>query len=363
MAVEPVGDSERVEVAIVGAGPIGLELAAALKASGVDYLQFEAGQIGQTIWRWPPETRFFSSPERVTIAHVPCQTPDQLKLRKEDYLAYLRAVVEQLDLWVNSYEKVVDIQREADGFRLRTRRAAGERVFRCRRVVLATGGMDRPNLLGIPGEDLPHVSHYVGDPHQYFRTRVLVVGGMNSALEAALRCFRAGAEVAISYRRAELGRGAAKRHLTAEVGMFVGEGKIAVLPETVPVEITPQHVLLAPARDGQRTDGEPIRHPADFVLLCTGFVAEMCLFATAGVTLEGPRQVPRFDPETMETDVAGLYVAGTAAGGTQKKFQHFIETCHVHVDRIVTALTGRPPARPFALKGGPPPVASEDVGG
>jgi thioredoxin reductase (NADPH) len=158
-----------------------------------------------------------------------------------------------------------------------------------------------------------------------------------------------------------LGRGAAKKHLTAEVGMFVREGKIAVLPETVPVEITPEYIVLAHTAAGEMTDGPRIRQPADFVLLCTGFVADMQLFAAAGVALEGPRQVPRFDPETLQTNVPGLYVAGTAAGGTQHKFQLFIETCHVHVDRLVTVLSGRPPQRPFAPPEAAIEVASENA--
>ncbi len=126
--------------------------------------------------------------------------------------------------------------------------------------------------------------------------------------------------------------------------MFVDEGKIAFLPATVPLEITPGEAVLGPACAGLPDPTALVRIPADFVLLCTGFVADMRLFEQAGVVLEGPRQAPRFDPETMETNVAGLYVAGTAAGGTQReKYQHFIETSHVHVERIVAALTGRRP--------------------
>jgi thioredoxin reductase (NADPH) len=331
-------DPTTFDVAIVGAGPIGLEMAAALKRAGVDYVLFEAGQIGHTFTWWPPSTRFFSSPERVAIAGIPVQTIDQEKLTREAYLAYLRGVVQQLDLRVNVYERVIHVRRGDDGFVVRTTTRTGERTYRCRRLVLATGGMAAPNRLDIPGEDLPHVSHYLGDPHRYFRTRLLVVGGMNSALESALRCWRAGAEVTISYRRAELGRGAAKQHLVAEVGMWIREGRIRFLPETVPIEITLEHVVLAPTRDGRRIEGEPIRQPADFVLLFTGFAADMSLFEELGVTLHGPRQVPEFSPETMETNVPNVYVAGTAAGGTQTQYQHFIETSHVHVERIAAAM-------------------------
>jgi thioredoxin reductase (NADPH) len=342
MADEPSAHPATFDVAIVGAGPIGLELAVALKRAGIDYVHFEARQIGHTFSWWPPNTPFFSSPEFIAIAGVPIQSVDQARITGEAYLAYLRSVVEQFDLHVNTYERVLRAQRGEDGFTLRTSTRTGEREYCCRRLVLATGGMAAPKMLGIPGEDLPHVSHHLGDPHQYFRTKLLIVGGMNSALEAALRCWRAGADVTISYRRAKLGRGAAKRHLLAEVLMWIRRGRIAFLPETVPVEITPEHVVLAPARDGRRAEGELIRQAADFVLLATGFVADMGLFAQLGVELQGPRGVPTFSPDTMETNVPGLYVAGTAAGGTQEQYQLFIETCHDHVEKIAAVLSAPP---------------------
>jgi thioredoxin reductase (NADPH) len=144
--------------------------------------------------------------------------------------------------------------------------------------------------------------------------------------------------VTISYRRAELGRGAAKRHLVDEVRMWICEGKIRFLPETVPIEITPEHVVLAPTRDGRRVEGGPRREPADFVLLATGFVADMSLFEKLGVKLAAPRQVPEFSPETMETNVPGVYVAGTAAGGSQVQYKLFIETSHADVEKIASAI-------------------------
>ncbi|MHC4402608.1 MAG: NAD(P)-binding domain-containing protein [Planctomycetota bacterium] len=329
---------ESFDVAVVGAGPIGLEMAAELKRAGVDYVQFEAHQIGHTFTWWPPHTQFFSSPEFVSIAGIPIHTVDQMKLTREAYLAYLRSVVEQLDLKVNLYERVERAERADEGFILHTSTRLGRRTYRCRRVVLASGGMAAPNRLGIPGEDLPHVSHYLAEPHQYFRTRLVVVGGMNSALETALRCWRAGAKVTISYRRAELGRGAAKRHLRAEVMMWIRKGEIEFLPETVPVQITPEHVVLAPARVVEPAESDLVPLPADFVILSTGFVADMSLAEQLGVTLHGPEKVPEHSPATMETDSPGVYLAGTAAGGTQRQYKLFIENGHAHVQKILAAL-------------------------
>jgi thioredoxin reductase (NADPH) len=330
------------DVAIVGAGPIGLELAAALKQAGLDYIHLEARQIGNTIYHWPANTQFFSSPERVAIAGFPFQNVDQQKATGEAYLAYLRAIVEQLALPISTYQRVLAVQPQPDGFVLRTETQTGQHTYRCRRVVLATGGMARPQKLGVPGEDLPHVSHYFQDPHPYFRQRLLVVGGRNSALEAALRCWRCGAEVTISYRRPEFDRDAVKPHLLAEISLLMREGRIGFLPATVPIEITPRQVVLAPTQDGKPTGGKPLVHPADFVLLATGFVADMSLFENAGVSLQGEQKAPAFAPETMETNVPGLYVAGTAAAGTQQRYRLFIENCHEHVAKIVAALTGQP---------------------
>src|SRR5688572_428246 len=159
------------EVAIVGAGPIGLELAVALKRAGIDYLHFDGKQVGYTISWFAPQTKFFSSNERIAIAGVPLQTPDQSKATREEYLAYLRGVVQQFDLRFRTYEPIVNIARndDDDSFTLSSQPAGNARaVTRVKKLILATGGTDHPRRLNVPGEDLPHVSHYFKDPHTYF---------------------------------------------------------------------------------------------------------------------------------------------------------------------------------------------------
>ncbi len=336
---------EKTDVVIVGAGPVGIELAIALHRLGVDYRLLEAKQIGQAISRWPAATHFYSTPEHVALAGVPVHSPNQQAISGEQYLAYLRMLVEMFDLALRVYEPVIDIQREESGFLVTTERRRGRRAYQASQVILATGGMARPRMLGIPGEELPHVSHYFPGPHPYFRTRVLVVGGKNSALESALRCWRAGAEVTISYRRPEFDFEVVKPHLAMDIRDRLAKGEVTFLPATLPVAINPEAVLLARTRDGRTAEGEPYAHETDFVLLCTGFEADMSLFRQAGVTLVGPEQAPRVDPETMETDVPGLFAAGTAAAGTQGRFTTFISTSHDHVGRIVKAITGQRPER------------------
>jgi thioredoxin reductase (NADPH) len=334
------------EVAIVGGGPIGLELAAALAEVGMDYRLLEAHQIGHTISTWPRHTHFYSTAERIAIAGVPIPIVDHEHITGEQYMAYLRAVAQQFDLRINAYERVTAVKPIDGTLRLRTETCTGEHEYESQHVVLATGDMSAANRLGIPGESLSHVSHHPDDPHRYFGQRLLVVGGGNSALEFAARCWRAGAEVTLSYRRASFNPLFVKSRLMEDFRTLTREGKIAFLPRTTPVGIGPTSVTLAPTRSGEPVDGERLEHPTDFVLLCTGYVADLSLFEQAGVTIERPPgRVPRFDPDTMETDVPGLYVAGTAANGQQARHKLFIETSHHHVTRILEDISGRTPTR------------------
>ncbi|MEM7483459.1 MAG: NAD(P)-binding domain-containing protein [Acidobacteriota bacterium] len=328
------------EVIIVGAGPIGLETAVALQREGISHLHFEAASIGSTIGWYAPDTHFFSSPERIAIAGVPLQTRDQSKATREEYLLYLRTVVQQFDLNVRTYERVTAIDKQGNGgFRVSTEGRSGQRTWTAEKVVLAIGDMHLPRRLGIPGEDLPHVSHYFEDPHRYFKNRVLVVGGKNSAVEAVIRLHRVGAQPTLSYRGPDLDPDRIKFWLLPDIRALIRDRRVPFLPATSPVEIQPERVVLEHIESGKREEIE-----ADFVLLLTGYVQDASLYEGAGIALQGPGKKPRYDEATMETDVPGLYVAGTGAAGTQLAgVKAFIETSHVHVDRIVASLTGRRP--------------------
>ncbi len=340
IADAPSSSDASTDVAIVGAGPIGLELAVAFKKAGIDYLHFDARQIGYTISWFAPQTRFFSSNERIAIAGVPLQTWDQAKATREEYLVYLRRIVQQYDLKVRTYEPVTQIDKGADGFVLTTQARSGQKTVRAGKIVLCTGGTDRPRLLNIPGEDLPHVSHYFQDPHTYFRKRLLIVGGKNSAVEAALRCYHAGAFVSISYRRERINQSNIKYWLLPEINGLIESRKIESYFGTVPTKITPSHVSLAPSTYCS-VFRESVTKPFDFVLALVGYEADVSLLKKAGITLRGDCRMPVFNPQTMETDVSGIYVAGCAIGGTQDKYAIFLENCHIHVPRIVAAITGQ----------------------
>lgn len=324
------------EIALIGAGPVGIEVAVALKKAGLDYVHIESGQIGQTIYWFAPQTRFFSSSERIAIAGVPLQTADQGKCSRESYLAYLRMIVEMFDLEVHTFERVSSIKREGHHFDLVTTRFGGEAHYRVRKLILATGGTAGARRLGIPGENQENVHHAFQDPHLYFHNRVLIVGGRNSAVEAALRCHHAGARVAISYRRSGFDPAHIKYWLYPEITGLTNSGRIAGHFNTQPLCIDGDSVTLSNTLTGQVSE---VR--TDFVLALIGFHADMTLERMAGVELEGEAEIPRVNPQTMETNVPGVFVAGTATGGTQDQFRIFIENCHNHAERIVAALTGR----------------------
>jgi len=314
--------------AIIGAGPIGIELAVAFKQAGIDYLHFDAGQIGSTMQWYPLEMTFHSSAERLAIAGVPIQVPDQNKPKREEFLAYLRAVVQQFDLQIRTFERVVDARRIDDAFELTTTKG----TYRVDNIVLAIGAMHAPKLLRIPGEELPHVSHYFHDPHTYFAKKLLIIGGRNSAVEAAVRCQRAGAHVTVSYRRADFEPESVKFWLLPEIRSMIRDQRLRFLPNTTAREIRRESVILDPIGEVE----------ADFVLALTGYQQDTTLFDLLGVDMQGADRKPRLDEETMETNVPGVFVAGTAiAGSPVERVRIIVEDCHVHVPRIVNALSLR----------------------
>ncbi len=343
---------QETEVVIVGAGPIGIEMAVGLSCRGVSYVHYEAGSIGWTIGWFAPDTTFFSSSERISIAGVPLQVLAQRKATREEYLNYLRAVVQQFNLSIESYRKVTDIERQLDGsfivsaerslqgiggpgYRTREAESQPSRI-KTRYVVLAIGDMHRPNELGIPGESLPHVSHYLGDPHTYFGKRVVIYGGRNSAAEAALRLYRVGARVVLVYRGAELPRERIKYWIYPELIGLIGEGKIEFQPSTT-ISAVSSHEVLVRSGECERSVS------ADFVLLLVGYRQDPSLYQQAGLELTGQGLQPCYDPDTMETSVPGIFVAGTGSAGSQiGGVKEFIETSHVHVERILAKILGLP---------------------
>jgi thioredoxin reductase (NADPH) len=348
---------ERSDLVIVGAGPIGIELAVELKRRGIDYLHMEAGQVGSTIGWWAPGTTFFSTANHIAISGMPLAVPDQQKPSRELYLSYLRSVVQQFELDIRTYTRVVGVERLASGgFELTTRPSfhgvggpeeyslhrsaqpvgAGRDKIVCNRLVLSIGNMHLPRELNVPGEDLPQVSHFLEDPHRYFQKQVLIVGGRNSAAGAALRLYRSDCRLTLSCRGRGLDSDQIKWWLYPELAGLIELGEIRFVPSSEVISIEPDHCRLI-VKGGE----SEIKVPADFVLLMIGYRQVPTLFEMAGVTLEPDGGKPRYDPETMESNVPGLFVCGTAVSGTPPPGvgqPEFIQTSHVHVERIARAL-------------------------
>lgn len=328
------------DVAIIGAGPIGIEMAAILKKSEIDYLHFEAGQIGNTFLKWPPGTYFYSTPEWVAIAGIPIHTHEQFRLTGEMYLSYLRTVIETYELDVRTYEKVISINGQKGDFTLTTQNRAGNIQVNCNSIILATGGLDTPRKLAIPGEDKPHVHYRLRNPHVYFNQPILVIGGRNSALEAVVRCWRAGAETSWSYRQLYPDKKKVNSRMFLEADLLIKKSKIDFYPDSRPIEIRDTTVKLE-KRDNSKKTTSIVSVPAHFVIAATGYNQDKTLFNEIGIKLSGKEKIPAFNPKTMETSIPGIFMAGTAAAGTQIKFREFITTGHEHCKKILSHLFGK----------------------
>ncbi len=320
------------DVLIVGAGPSGLATAIAAKQQGLDYVLVEKGVLVNGIFNFPTHMVFFTTPELLEIGGLPLTTPYEKPTRLEA-LRYYRRVVETYDLQISFHERVVEIEREQDVFVVTTEDSRGTRRARqTRAVVLAIGYYDYPNHLGIPGEDLPHVSHYYSDPHPYYRQRVVVVGGKNSAAETSLELFRAGAHVTLVHRHATLGD-SIKYWVRPDIENRIKEGSIRAHIYTRVTAITPEVVSV----DGP-TGATAL--PADLVYLMTGYRAETALLRSAGADVNEPIFAPVHDPSTFETTVPNLFVIGACVAGKQSG-KIFIENGRFHGEAVVKTIAER----------------------
>ena len=312
-------------VLIVGAGPIGLACAISARRRGLDPLVIDAGAIAHSIVRYPVGMSFFTTPERLEIGGHPLTTSGP-KATREEALKYYRGVVRAEGIRVQTWCRLTGAGRTDGRIVCRLRSRNGEELLSCDRLVLATGYFEHPNRLDVPGEDLPHVSHWADEPHLSSGLDVVIVGGKNSAVEHALNAFRAGARVTLVYRGAEL-RKSVKYWLRPDLENRIQAGEIAVRWGATVAEITPQDVVI------RRGGAEPERLPADRVFLLTGYHPDFDLLRDIGIQLEGESCRPVHDPETLETGVPGVYIAGSLTAG-RKISEIFIENGRFDGERV-----------------------------
>src|SRR5438128_5322609 len=325
------------DLAVIGAGPCGLAVGVAAKQARLTCSLFDKGPVVASLMRYPLYMTFFSTPEKLEIGGVPFVTAAEKPSRREA-LAYYRKVAEYFELDVRQYHEVRRVARARDGFELTAHhpgKTEPERVV-ARNLIYATGYFESPNPLGVPGDELAHLSHFCVEPHPYWQQRVVVVGGGDSAVEAALDLHRVGARVTLVHFLGEFDRGV-KPWILPDITNRVKEGSIAVRWCSRVVEIRRSEVVI-------RSDVDQ-RHetlPADFVLALTGYRADLGLLRMIGVEVDETTGVPRHEPATLETNVRSVYIAGVLASGLDAN-KIFIENGRAHGGLICEHIKAKPP--------------------
>jgi len=328
------------DVAVVGAGPTGLACAIELKRRGLREVVFDKGCVVNSIYNYPTNMVFFTTPELLEIGDVPMTSLYEKPVRVEA-LKYYRRVAQHYQLEIHQYEQVERIDGEDMDFTVRTKTRIGEqKAYRVQKVVLATGFYDRPNLLGVPGEDLPKVTHYYKEPHPYYDMDVAVIGGKNSAAIAALELYWTGARVTLIHRREGLSD-RIKYWIRPNIENRIKNGEIKAYFNSRVTEIRPTEI------DVQTPDGKTTLKN-DFVFAMTGYHPDTRFLAAHGITFDEKTRRPYTDPETLESARPGIHLAGVIVAGMETN-EIFIENGRLHGKQIAETLARRLAAPDRAL--------------
>ncbi len=328
--------NEAVDIIVVGAGPVGLACALEAKRAGLRARVLDKGALVNSIVGYPARMEFFSTPDLIEIGGHPFPV-QAYKPTREEGLEYYRGVTAREELDVRLYERVTALRGEMGDFIVETTRGG----HRAKYVIVATGFFDVPNRLDVPGEDLPHVTHYYREPFPYVQQRVVVIGAKNSAAKAALDCHRHGAHVTLVVRGETLSD-SIKYWIRPDLENRIKEGSIVAYFNTIVDEIREGSIRLT-------TPDGPVDVAADFVLAMTGYQPDFPFLESLGITFaDDGWRTPIFDETTFETARRGVYVAGTVCGGLRTN-RWFIENGRFHARQIVAHLSGRhTEAIPFA---------------
>ncbi|MDV7140659.1 YpdA family putative bacillithiol disulfide reductase [Maribacter sp. TH_r10] len=316
------------DIVIVGGGPIGIACGLEAKKNGLNFLIIEKGPIVNSLFNYPVNMQFFSSSDLLEIDGIPFIS-NEAKPKRNEALEYYRRIVTSNDLNMHLFEKVDNVTKTNDGFKVRT----DKNTYTSSQVIIATGFYDIPNLLGIPGEELNKVSHYYKDPHFYANQKLAVIGASNSAIDAALECYRKGSEVTLIIRQNEVGQ-RVKYWVRPDIINRIEEGSIKAYFNSSVQEIKPGSLIVD-------TPEGTIELENDFVLALTGYQPNFSFLEKLGVQLsDDEKKLPQYNKETMETNVEGLYLAGVICGGMETH-KWFIENSRIHAPMIIKSILAK----------------------
>ncbi|RYZ94894.1 MAG: YpdA family putative bacillithiol disulfide reductase [Sphingobacteriaceae bacterium] len=309
------------DILIIGAGPIGLACGLEAQKAGLSFLIVEKGCLVNSLYNYPYTMTFFSTSERLEIGGIPFVTINN-KPNRAEALEYYRRVALSNNLPVKLFEEVTEIKRDDDHYTITTNKSA----YKAKKIILSTGFYDIAVNLDIPGEDLPKVKHYYKDPHYYAMQKVIVVGASNSAIDVALETYRKGAEVTLVVRGSEVSS-RVKYWVRPDIINRIEEGSIKAYYNSALTAIRDTEV------DIQTFEGT-ITIPNDFVMAMTGYKPNFNFLKKIGINLSDNKFVPQYNPETMETNLPGVYLAGVVCGGLDTHLW-FIENSRVHAEMII----------------------------
>ena len=320
------GNTNEYKVIIVGGGPIGLACAIEAKRKGLSYLILEKGCLVNSLYHYPVNMTFFSTSERLEIGGVPFVS-NNVKPTRSEALEYYRRVTTSYELNIHLFEEVSEVLQDGDAFLIITSKSS----YRCGNIIIATGFYDIPYLLDVKGEDLLKVTHYYKDPHFFAFQHVVVVGAMNSAVDAALETWRKGAHVTMVIRKGQIGE-RVKYWVRPDIENRIKEGSIKAYYRSALSEIREHEVDI-------NTPEGIITIANDRVIALTGYQPNLAFLDKLNVTLSNDRvRKPAYDPDTHETNIRNIYLAGVICGGMDTH-SLFIENSRVHAEKIMQNLT------------------------
>lgn len=317
---------ENYDILIIGGGPIGLACGIEAKKAGLSYLILEKGCLVNSLYNYPSNMTFFSTSEKLEIGNVPFMSLG-VKPNRNEALEYYRRVSDHFKLNIHLFEKVESAE-ELDGkYLVKT----SKNSYKTKYIIIATGFYDLPNSMNIPGEELLKVKHYYKDPHYYAGQKVLVVGANNSAVDAALETYRKGAEVTMVIRESQIGE-RVKYWVRPDIINRIKEGSIKAYFNSS-LEAVKEHEVTIQSPEGKLTI------PNDFVLAMTGYQPDFTFLKSLGIRISNDeQQIPEHNPDTMESNKKGIYLAGVICGGMNTHLW-FIENSRIHAEKIVNQLT------------------------